>query len=196
MFLIGLTGTIASGKSTVAKLLAERGAEVIDSDLLAREATAPGAPALVAIRARFGSAVFGPQGSLDRAALARLVFADAAALADLEAIIHPQVRALRDQRLAASPAKVAVIEAIKLFEAGIAAECDTVWVVTAAETVRLERLVTQRGMPLAEAQRRLAAQGDFAAQTAAAAVVIVNDGDLQQLRAQVDRAWAATVEGR
>lgn len=193
MYVIGLTGPIAGGKSTVAALLAERGAEVIDCDRLARDAVAPGQPALDAILRRFGDALRLPDGNLDRAALGRLVFADPAALAALEAIVHPRVGELRDARLRASRAKVAVVEAIKLFEAGFAAECDTVWIVTAPTAVRLRRLVEQRSFDIVSAQQRMAAQGDFSRWLAQADEVLVNDGDPAHLSEVVAAAWSRWV---
>jgi len=160
---IGLTGPIGCGKSTVAGWLAARGAAVIDADALARAATAPGEPAHEAVLARFGDAVRAPDGTLDRAVLARLVFADAAALADLEAIVHPAVRprilaAIADADRAGAPA--IVIEAIKLVEGGLAALCDEIWLVECTPATQRARLAG-RGMDTAEAERRIAAQGDL-----------------------------------
>jgi dephospho-CoA kinase len=156
--LIGLTGPIACGKSTVAGWLAARGAEVIDADVVAREVTAPGQPGHDAVLARFGDAVRSPAGSLDRAALARIVFADPDALRELEAIVHPLVRprilaaveAARERR-----APAVAIEAIKLVEGGLAELCDQVWWITCRD--QRERL-TGRGMDPADADRRIAAQ--------------------------------------
>ncbi len=160
-FLIGLTGPIGCGKSTVATLLGELGATIIDADATARAATAPGEPTLPAIRARFGEAVFSPDGSLDRAGLARVVFDDAAALADLEAIVHPEVRRRIEAGLEAAReagALVVVVEAIKLVEGGLAGRCDEVWLITCGESDQRSRLA-QRGLPTEEAARRMASQG-------------------------------------
>jgi dephospho-CoA kinase len=150
---------------------------------------APGSEGLAQVVERFGPGVRLADGTLDRAAMAGIVFADAAALADLESIVHPLVARLRDQRLAACVAPVAVIEAIKLIEAGFAAQCQRVWVVTAPAELRLQRLIERRGMDPADAEARLAAQSDGAEKLALADEVIVNDGSLTDLRARVEDAW-------
>jgi dephospho-CoA kinase len=159
--LIGLTGPIGCGKSTVAGFLRDIGGIIIDADELAREATAPGAPTLPAIRERFGEAVFDYQGVLDRAALARIVFADSEALLDLERIVHPQVRVLVEQRLAAATrerAPFAVVEAIKLVEGGLADRCAEVWIVDCDPATQRARL-SGRGATSDDIERRLATQG-------------------------------------
>ncbi len=191
LIVIGLTGPIAGGKSTVAAQLAARGAEVIDCDQLARDATVPGSPVLASIVARFGPGVLQPDGALDRAALGRIVFGQTAALEALEALVHPAVTAAKDGRLRESVAEVAVIEAIKLLEAGYADGCDEVWVVTAAPEVRLRRLVESRGFDESAARQRIAAQTNLPAMLAAADRVLVNDGPPEELVRQVDQAWAA-----
>ena len=160
---IGLTGPIGCGKSTVAGWLAARGAVVVDADAVARAVTAPGEPAHDAVLARFGDAVRVADGTLDRAALARIVFPDAAALRDLEAIVHPAVRprilaAIDASDRAGAPA--IVIEAIKLVEGGLAALCDEVWLVTCDSAAQRARLAG-RGMAPADAERRIAAQADL-----------------------------------
>jgi len=160
---IGLTGPIGCGKSTVAGWLGQHGAAVVDADEIARAVTAPGEPAHEAILARFGDAVRAPDGTLDRASLARLVFADPAALADLEAIVHPVVRPRILEAIAAADAKgmpAVVIEAIKLVEGGLAELCDEVWLVECGPAAQRRRLAG-RGMDAAEARRRIAAQGDL-----------------------------------
>ncbi len=161
LLVIGLTGPIGCGKTAVARWLHARGGWWIDADDLAREGTAPGRPELEAIRARFGDAVFAADGSLDRAALAAVVFPDPVALAELEAIVHPAVGLLVRERLAeaaAAGAPFVVIEAIKLVEGGLAAACDEVWLVECSPAVQRARLVG-RGMTQADAERRIAAQG-------------------------------------
>jgi len=158
---IGLTGPIGCGKSAMAAALAERGGVVIDADDLAREATAPGSAALDAIRARFGAAVLSSDGSLDRAALARRVFANSLALRDLEAIVHPAVRPLIEREVKAAEsagAPFVVVEAIRLAEAGYAARCDEVWLVTCTPQEQRQRLAL-RGYPTDEIERRMASQG-------------------------------------
>lgn len=162
-FRIGLTGPIGCGKSTVALWLAARGAVVVDADAVARAVTAPGEPAHAAVLARFGDTVRGADGALDRAALARLVFADAVALRDLEAIVHPAVRprvlaAIEGADRAGAPA--IVVEAIKLVEGGLAALCDEAWMVTCDPEAQRARLAG-RGMAPADVERRIAAQADL-----------------------------------
>lgn len=158
---IGLTGPIGCGKSTVGAMLAELGGTFIDADALVREVTAPGEPALAAIRDRFTAAVFDSAGGLDRAALAEVVFSDPAALADLEAIVHPPVRArveaLLESALASGVPFVA-IEAIKLIEGGLAERCDEVWLVECDPAQQRERLAG-RGLPADDVERRMATQG-------------------------------------
>ena len=159
--IIGLTGPIGCGKSTVARMLAELGGAVIDADDLAREVTLPGEPTLAGIRARFGDPVFAADGSLDRAAMAAVVFNDPAALADLERIVHPAVRR-RVEALLAEAAQAGrpfvAVEAIKLVEGGLAARCDEVWLIECAAATQLRRL-TRRGTPAADAEQRVRTQG-------------------------------------
>ena len=157
---IGLTGPIGCGKSTVAGWLADDGAAVVDADEVAREVTAPGEPALAAIAERFGPGVLRADGSLDRAGLARIVFADADRLRDLESIVHP---AVRPRLLAAveaaedAGAPIVAIEAIRLVESGLAALCDEVWLVACEPGEQRTRLAG-RGDEAADAERRIAAQ--------------------------------------
>ncbi len=158
---IGLTGPIGCGKSTVASLLGELGGVVIDADALAREVTAPGQPALRAIRERFGDAVFESSGALDRAELGAIVFSDPLALEDLEAIVHPGVRRLVEERLERAVREgdpFVLVEAIKLVEGGLAERCDEVWLIDCPPVAQRARLAA-RGMGDADVERRLAAQG-------------------------------------
>jgi dephospho-CoA kinase len=140
---IGLTGPLGCGKSTIARWLADAGGTIVDADALARETTAPGQPTLDGIRRRFGDEVFDEDGALDRAALARIVFADPDALRDLEGIVHPEVRKLIEAAVAraeTAEAPFVVIEAIKLVEAGYAEECDEVWLVACRPETQRDRL--------------------------------------------------------
>jgi dephospho-CoA kinase len=193
---IGITGPIGCGKSTVAGWLAERGAVVIDADDEARAVTAPGEPAHAAILERFGDAVRGADGTLDRAALARLVFADPAALADLEAIVHPAVRpriiaAIQAADAAGAPA--VAIEAIKLVEGGLAALCDEVWMVTCGRGAQRARLAA-RGVAQADAERRIASQGDLVERLRSHAKrVLVTDGPPWRARRRAAAALAAAL---
>jgi dephospho-CoA kinase len=158
---IGLTGPIGCGKSTVARMLADLGGSAIDADELARQVTAPGQPAVTAIERRFGASVVSSSGVLDRAALADIVFRDPEALRDLEAIVHPGVRSRVEARLEQATRDgdpFVVIEAIKLVEGGLAARCDEVWLIDCPADVQRDRLVG-RGMDADDVERRLAAQG-------------------------------------
>jgi dephospho-CoA kinase len=190
-YLIGLTGNIACGKSTVLAQLAEYGAEVIDADRLVHELQRPGEPVWAAIREAFGPGIVAADGTLDRRALGTLVFGDPAALVRLEALTHPAVRARVAGRVAASTAPVVVIDAIKLIEGGLADACDQVWVVTCAPEQQLARLMARNGFDEAEARRRIDAQPPVAEKAARADVVIDNGGTREATRAQVAAAWAA-----
>ncbi|MFM8604159.1 MAG: dephospho-CoA kinase [Cyanobium sp.] len=178
---IGLTGGIASGKSTVGRLLAARGLPLLDADRYAREALAPGSPGAEAVLARYGT--------LDRAALGRIVFADAAERRWLEQLLHPLVRArfaAELERLAAAPVVVLIIPL--LFEVGLEELCSTVWLVDCEEGQQLERLMARNGLSEADARARLAAQWPLARKRALAEVVLDNRGEPEQLDAQVERA--------
>jgi dephospho-CoA kinase len=193
---IGLTGPIGCGKSTVARWLGELGAVVVDADAIARHVTALGEPALAAVFARFGDAYRRPDGSLDRAALGRLVFADPAALRDLEAIVHPAVRPRIEAAVAAAEdadASAVVIEAIKLVEGGLAELCDAVWLVTCEPDAQRERLIG-RGVDAEDADQRIAAQGDVTARLWPAATRVVDtSGDASDVRRQVEAIWHEAV---
>ena len=187
---IGLTGNIGVGKSTVMALLAELGAVGIDADKVAHEVMEPGEPAYVQIVACFGPQIVPGGGAIDRLRLGQIVFNDPAALADLEAIVHPAVFQVIRRRVAEADAPMVVIEAIKLLEAGLSRQlCDQVWVVTAPREQQIERLVASRNLSEAEAILRIDAQPPQAAKVAQADVVIENDGGLDEVWAQVERAW-------
>lgn len=197
-FLIGVTGPIGCGKSTVARMLARLGGFIIDADAVSRAATDPGEPALPAIRSRFGDGVFAPDGTLDRAALARIVFSDAAALADLEAIVHPRVRARIRELLdseSATAAPFVVLEAIKLVEGGLARACDEVWLVTCDPATQRERLAGRGGTP-EDVKRRIAAQGDIVGRSAPSATrIVATDGTLEETQGRVEEALAEALAG-
>lgn len=189
---IGLTGNIGVGKSTVMALLAELGAAGIDADKVAHEVMAPGQPAYDQIVARFGPQIAPDGGPIDRLRLGQIVFSDPAALADLEAIVHPAVFQVIQRRVAEADAPVVVIEAIKLLEAGLSRQlCQQVWVVTAPRAQQIQRLMRTRGLSEADAALRIDAQPPQSAKVAQADVVIENDGSLDEVRAQVEQAWQA-----
>ena len=191
---IGLTGGIGSGKSTVARLLAERGAHVVDADVLAREVVEPGTPGLAAVVDAFGEGVLTADGALDRAALAAVVFGDAAARARLDGIVHPLVRARAVEVISSLPADAVVVQDIPLLvETGQADSFDLVLVVEADLETRVGRLVS-RGLTQEDARARIAAQAGDAERRAVADVVLDNSGTQEQLAAQVDRFWAEKVE--
>ncbi len=195
--IIGLTGGIAAGKSTVSGRFAEHGAVVVDADLLAREAVAPGSPGLTAVRERFGPAVIAADGSLDRPALGAVVFADTAARKDLEAITHPEVWRLARERFDAAAA--ADPDALVVYDVPLLAEArgsrpirfDAVVVVDAPAATRVQRLVEHRGMTVEEARRRVDAQASDAERLALADHVVDATGSLQDTLRSADAVWAA-----
>lgn len=196
MHIIALTGGIASGKSTVSRRLADHGAAIIDADQLAREAVEPGTSALAAISAAFGDRVIAADGSLDRAALGRIVFSDDAARLTLNSITHPEVWRLARLRMAEAEDagyRVAVYDVPLLAEAAEERllRFDAVVVVTAPEDERIRRMVGQRGMTEADARARIAAQLPDAARLALADVVLDNSGSPDELREKVDELWAS-----
>ena len=186
---VGLTGGLGSGKSTVAALLGEHGAVIIDADVVAREVVRAGTPGFAAVVARFGPDVVGRDGELDRAALARIVFADGAALDELNAIVHPLVGSRSAELAAAVPPGAVVVHDIPLLaENGLADRFDTVVVVEADREIRLARLA-ERGLTRAEAEARMAAQATDEKRRAIADEIVRNDDDLDSLARQIDRLW-------
>jgi len=198
MRLIGLTGGIASGKSSFAEALRRLGAPVIDADQLARDAVRPGTAALEAIRSAFGDAMLGPGGELDRRRMAALVFRDADARSRLEAIVHPAVRqAFREEtaRLAADGQEIAFYDVPLLFETGLDRDVDWVVVVYAPRELQKARLRERDGMTGAEAETRLAAQMSIEEKARRADVVVANEGDLASLRTKAAAVLAALRSG-
>lgn len=193
MPLIALTGGIASGKSTIARRLAEHGAVVIDADALVRELQQPGQPVLAAIADAFGPSVLAADGSLDRAALGAIVFADRSKLGVLNGVVHPAVKAESQRRflaaLDADPDAVVVYDVPLLAEARGTAEWDLVVVAHAPADVRVARMVSQRGMSEEEARARVANQVSDEERLALADAVIDTSGTLEQTLAQADALW-------
>jgi dephospho-CoA kinase len=185
---IGLTGEVGGGKSTVRAWLVEQGAVALDADAVVHQVLAGDSGVIAAVRRRFGATMVGTAG-VNRPALAAVVFADPVALADLEAILHPAVRAVMRAWLAGVQADVAVVEAVKVVEGGLASEMDQVWLVTCDRAVRAGRL-GQRGWSAAEIARRLAAAPPPAPRLARADVVIDNSGSWPATVAQLTVAWA------
>jgi dephospho-CoA kinase len=186
---VGLTGGIGSGKSAVAAFWRERGATIVDADALAHAAVAPGTPALAAIAARWPHAV-APDGTLDRAALARIVFADDAQRAQLGAIVHPRVRAAADALEAAAPAGALVVHVVPLlFEGDFWRRCDATVVVTAPEGERIARVRARDGVDEASVVQRMRAQIDPAEARRRATYVIANDADLATLRERANAVY-------
>ncbi|WP_097185711.1 dephospho-CoA kinase [Blastococcus haudaquaticus] len=193
MLRIGLTGGIGSGKSTVSALLAARGAVIVDADRIAREVVEPGTPGLAAVVDAFGADVLAADGSLDRAALAAVVFADADARRRLDGIVHPLVRARATELAGAAPPDAVVVHDVPLLvETGQASSYDLVLVVQAEEGIRVARLV-QRGLTAEDARARMGAQASDEDRRAVADVVLDNSGTHEELAAQVDRFWADRV---
>ncbi len=206
LFLIGLTGNIACGKSTVVSMLANLGAHTIDADAVTRRLQEPGMPVYTQIVAAFGADVLvGPNGPIDRGKLGAIVFSNPDALQRLEHIVHPAVHAeiegwlaekaqtahisTKDDEPSSVGRAVAVIDAIKLLEAGWGEVCDMIWVVTCAEALQLERLVTNRGMRTQEAQKRIAAQPPQSSRLPYADVVIDTSTSYTHTQQQVLDAW-------
>lgn len=193
MNIIGLTGGIASGKSTVSRILERLGAVVIDADQLAREAVMPGVPAHRAIVDTFGGGVLLPDGTIDRKALGSIIFADSSARKRLEAIMHPAIRALAEQRLAElrrSGAPVAVYMAALLVEAGATDRVDEVWVVYVDRETQVRRVMARDCLSRSEAEQRLAAQMSMEEKAARGQVVIDNNGTPEELERRVEEIWA------
>lgn len=192
-YVIGLTGNIATGKSVVRRMLEHLGAYGIDADALSHRAISKGAPGYDQVVSLFGAYVLDPDGQINRERLGRIVFADPAALAKLEGIIHPLVRQAVDLLVRRASQKVIVIEAIKLLEGELRQECDAVWVTHANQYNQLERLVRKRKMDRADARQRIDVQPPQTDKLAAADVVINNSGSIEDAWRQVVDAWQQTV---
>lgn len=190
-YLIGITGNIACGKSLVLDTLRELGAETIDADRVAHAVMAPGTPTSERIIATFGESIRGDDGGIDRRRLGAIVFSDSAKLAQLDALSHPPTVAAIRAQVAESEASVVAVDAIKLFEAGLAKDCDEVWVITCDPEQQLERLIRRNGFSREDARRRIEAQPPQEEKSRRADRIIDNGGSIEQTREQVRAAWAA-----
>jgi dephospho-CoA kinase len=196
MLRVGLTGGLAAGKSTVAGYFRELGAFHVDADRIAHELLAPGGGAEREVVARFGAGIVGGDGAIDRKALAAIVFSDARALADLNAIVHPKVRAeigrrLADHEAGGSPAPVALVDAALLVESGIHRDLDALIVVACDEETQVARAVARGGLTEGEARSRIAAQAPLRQKLAAADYVVDNGASLENTERDVRRVWDA-----
>jgi len=191
--IIGVTGNIATGKSTVAAMLATLGADVIDADEVAHQTMRPGAEVHARVVDAFGPQILTPSGEIDRKALGAIVFGNPEALTRLEVIVHPTTLEKIDRRITGSRADVVAVEAIKLLESGLSDVCESVWVTTCRRAQQIERLVSHRKLREDEARRRVDAQGPQHEKVARADVVIDNSGPLSVTRAQVEAAWQRVV---
>jgi dephospho-CoA kinase len=188
-YVIGLTGNIGTGKSVARRMLEHLGAYGIDADALAHRAIAKGAPGYAPIVHTFGRWILAPDGQIDRSKLGKLVFADAEALASLEKIVHPLVGQALDYLIERSKHPVVVIEAIKLIEAGLHKDCDSLWVTYAPFDLQVARLVNKRGMSVENARQRIEAQPPQSEKVSAADIVIKNTGTFTDTWNQVAGAW-------
>lgn len=187
-YILGLTGGIGSGKSVVASMFADLGADVVDTDAIAHELTAPGGAAIAPIRSAFGEGVIAPEGALDRAAMRKLAFSDSAARSRLEAILHPIIRQESDRRCRASTAPYVVLVVPLLIESGTYRKrCDRVLVVDCAESTQVERVAARSALSEAEVRAIIATQVSRDERLKAADDVINNDAGIAALRAQVER---------
>ncbi len=186
---IGLTGNIATGKSTVGRMLVELGAVLIDADRVAHDVLMPGGAAYSSVLHSFGAAILSPDGLLDRQKLGAIVFSNPEALQRLESLVHPPVIAAIEQTIADLHVQVVVVEAIKLLETGMAESYDAIWVTTCPESVQLARLMKNRKLSSEDALLRLQAQSPQEDKLIYADVVINTAGKLEETRAQVREAW-------
>lgn len=190
VFILGLTGNIASGKSYVLAYLAKRGAKTIDADLVAQQSYLPGKPAYDALIAHFGSDILQADGQINRTVLGKIVFADPAQLKALEDIVHPAttnaITALVNEAQTTKSTNLIVVEAIKLFESGMAQKYDATWVTVADDETRLKRLIQGRGMDPISAAKRLRSQSPQEEKAKLADFVIHTDGSFEETDAQIE----------
>jgi dephospho-CoA kinase len=192
-FVIGVTGNIACGKSTVVAELESLGATAIDGDRVYHSLIEPGAPLWATLIERYGDDIVTDDRTIDRKKLGQIVFADPAALADLDRLTHPTVIEAIERQLAEMGHGIAVVEAIKLVESGLDSICDQLWVVTCEPEQQIERLMARNGLSSDEARQRVEAQPDLADKLRRADVIIDNSGSLDKTRFQVRQAWRFSV---
>lgn len=188
-YVIGLTGNICAGKTVVCAVLEDFGACHVDADSVVHQMLVHGSPEFAKVVIEFGEEILGEDGQIDRGRLGEIVFSDLVALATLEGILHPAVGCEIRHRIAGSDCNVIVLEAIKLLESGLDADCDTIWVVTANPDKRRVRLVARDGLSNEDALRRVEIQLPQEEKIKRADVIIDNNGNLSQVRVQVRRAW-------
>ena len=188
-YIIGLTGNIATGKSVVRRMLEHLGAYTIDADALSHRAIAKGAPGYQSVVNEFGKWILDPHGEIDRSKLASIIFRDPAALAELEAAIHPLVVQAIHLLVKRASQPIVAVEAIKILESGLKKECDSIWVTYAPEEVQIERLIRKRNLTRQDAQQRIGSQAAQSEKIAAANIVIRNTGSYDDLWKQVTTAW-------
>jgi dephospho-CoA kinase len=193
-YVIGLTGPIASGKSTVSRLLVERGADLIDADLVYQQLITPGSALWRQIVNHFGRSIISENGEIDRKALGSVVFGSARALADLDRLTHPAVVAEILCRIEKATVPIVVIEAIKLFSSGLANHTNAIWLIDADEKIRKDRLIAHRGLDETAARSRVAAAVDPMPAGIVPDVSIANNGSADELKQAVAAAWSETVE--
>ncbi|MGC9357609.1 MAG: dephospho-CoA kinase [Anaerolineae bacterium] len=192
-YTIGLTGNIATGKSTVGKMLVDLGAQLIDADKIAHQVMEPGGPAYNNVVETFGEDILAADGTIDRKILGSIVFSDPEALTRLEEAVHPAVIEEVKQHVARCEAPVAIMEAIKLLESGMDEYCDAIWVTTCPPTIQLQRLVRNRDLSAQEARQRIEAQPPQLEKIARADVVIHTDCPLEETQATVQQLWYAQI---
>ncbi|MGI8643918.1 MAG: dephospho-CoA kinase, partial [Thermomicrobiales bacterium] len=179
-YVIGVTGGIATGKSTILAMLGDRGAVLIDADAVYHELIAPGLQLWQDLHDRFGDGIVGPEGNIDRKALGAIVFSDTSALEDLERLTHPAVVREIERRIVATTSAVVAVDAVKLSESGLGQACDQIWLVTCDEEVQRARLMARNHLSPEEAKLRLAAQPDREQHAKIADVIIDNSGALEE----------------
>lgn len=194
-FVFGVTGNIACGKSLVMSYLAELGAETIDADTVYHHLIEPHTPLWHALRDRFGTTIIREDGTIDRAALGKVVFSDPGALADLDALTHPGIVAEIRLMIAGSSADVLAVDAVKLIESGLDRDCDSVWLVICDPEIAIDRLMARNGLSYDVAAARVAAQLDITPKRSVVDVVIDNSGSREMTRDQVQLAWATVQLG-